>query len=112
MSACGPQLWGQPTGGAALQRALAHAGAAVHPGALPAHQRTIHNLAELAKELPDELLAILQPEHVVQWRYAHLLRSDPKTDTFILFAFDEACIAPLTLVPMPQRSHSLLASPT
>ena len=75
-------------------------------------KRTIHNLAELAKELPDELLAILQPEHGVQWRYAHLLRSDPKTDTFILFAFDEACIAPLTLVPMPQRSHSLLASPT
>ena len=56
-------------------------------------KRSIRNLAQLARQLPDELLAIVKPEHVVQWIHAHLPRSNPKTDSFIMFAFDEVLAA-------------------
>ena len=62
-------------------------------------KRTIRNLAQLVWKLPDELLAIIQPEHVVEYIHTHLPRSDPQTDSFIIFAFDEVLTAAAILVP-------------
>ena len=74
-------------------------------------KRTIKDLAQLAQQLPDELLAIVKPQHVVQWIHRHLPRSDPATDSFILFAFDEVLAASPTLLPVSQRPQSMLMSP-
>ena len=52
-------------------------------------KRSTGSLPDLVEDLPDELLAIVKPQHVLQWIHVHLPRGDPKTDSFIMFAFDE-----------------------
>ena len=56
-------------------------------------KRTIGNLAQLVRRLPNELLVIAQPEDVLLWIHAHLPRSDLGTHSFIIFAFDEVPFA-------------------
>ncbi len=55
-------------------------------------QSNISNLAELTKRLPDDLLAYIKPQHVVQYIHTHLPRSNQKADSFIIFGFDEVNI--------------------
>lgn len=64
-------------------------------------KRTIRTLAQLVRGLPDQLLAILQPEHVVEYIQAHLPRGDQASETFIIFAFDEVRLSRL------QFSHAM-----
>ena len=75
-------------------------------------KRTVGSLPRMLEKLPDELLAIVKPQHVVQWIHAHLPRSDPKTDSFVIFAFDEVlhCFNHPCL-NLSQRFLSMLSSP-
>lgn len=58
-------------------------------------KRQIRNLVDLVQQLPEELLAIVKPEHVVNWIHDNIPRSKQQTDSFAIFAFDEVC-SPLT----------------
>ena len=72
-------------------------------------RKEIQTLAQLVRDLPDELVAIIQPEHVVEYIHTHLPRTNPQTDSFIVFAFDEVLPAAAALVPFLRRSPSVLA---
>ena len=56
-------------------------------------ERGICNLGQLVCRLPEELAAIIQPQHVVEYIHTHLPRADPQTDSFTIFAFDEVLTA-------------------
>ncbi len=58
--------------------------------------RTVWTLADLIEQMSDSLLADIQPEHVLEYIHTHLPRRDSRTDSFVLFGFDEV---PATSAP-------------
>jgi predicted membrane chloride channel (bestrophin family) len=58
-------------------------------------KKQISDLLDLVQQLPEELLAIIRPEHVVRWIHDNIPRSKQQTDSFVIFALDEVC-TPLT----------------
>ncbi|KAK9914978.1 hypothetical protein WJX75_003303 [Coccomyxa subellipsoidea] len=53
-------------------------------------KKQISDLLDLVQQLPEELLAIIRPEHVVRWIHDNIPRSKQQTDSFVIFALDEA----------------------
>ncbi len=53
----------------------------------------INSLADLVDHMTDSLLANIQPEHVVEYIHTQLPRRDCRTDSFVLFSFDDQVLA-------------------
>ncbi len=71
----------------------------------------VRSLADLVDHMTDSLLADIQPEHVLEYIHTQLPRRDGRTNSFVLFGFDEVPAASAPLVLSPQPSGEMLAVP-